>query len=115
MSEYFRKGSYFNKYGPAYGKDVSFSNKKLCFACTDQEFLVSLLDELSEQSDCYFVKYSADPRNGMYLGRCFFLTDDRVGEMWAHYKNHPEVFCNVQDDDFTKLFRDQVFDWKKSG
>ncbi len=80
-------------------------NKKLCFTATDKAFLVELLFELSRQPDCFFVKYSVVPKDGMYLGRCFLLTEERVGELWRQYKAHPKLTCSIQDDDFTLRFR----------
>ncbi len=86
--------------------DVAYSNKKLCFVATDQQFLADLLRELSDRDDCYFVKFTTAPKDGMYLGRCFLLTDTAVGELWQHYKVHPRLMCTVQDDDFTAAFRE---------
>ncbi len=85
--------------------DVAFSNKKLCFVATDQVFLAELLRELSDREDCYFVKFTTAPKDGMYLGRCFLLTDTAVGELWQRYKVHPRLMCTVQDDNFTSAFR----------
>jgi hypothetical protein len=51
------------------------------------------------------VKYSIEPRDGMYLGRAFFVDGDLLGRLWAAYKSHPKLFCSVQDDDWTKCFR----------
>ena len=63
------------------------------------------LSELADRPDCYYVKYSIEPRDGMYLGRCFLLHDQEVGTLWREYKKHPRMMCNVQDDDFTLPFR----------
>ena len=84
---------------------ASFSQKKLCFVATDREFLAKILLDLSRRSDCYFVKYTSEPRDGMYLGRCFMLDDRRVGELWNEFKQHPKLMCTIQDDDFTLQFR----------
>jgi hypothetical protein len=40
----------------------------------------------------------------MYLGRCFLTEEHEVGVPWAEYKDHPRLFCSVQDDDFTAPF-----------
>ena len=85
---------------------VEHSNKKLCFVCLDQNFLADLLLELSERPDCYFVKFTTKPKSGMFLGRCFLLNDTIAGELWKQYKSHPWLMCTIQDDDFTKAFRD---------
>jgi len=81
------------------------SNKKLCFVSTDKRYLASLLLELSKRADCYVVKYSITPHYGMHLGRAFMISDDIVGTLWAHYKAGENVYCTVQDDDFTERFR----------
>jgi hypothetical protein len=96
-------GTYMERVGAA--GDVPFCNKKLCFTATDQAFLIELLAELAALPDCRYVKYSIEPRDGMYLGRCFMVTEERVGELWARYKQHPKLFCSIQDDDFTERFR----------
>ena len=68
-------------------KDVSL-NKKLCFVATDQALLVQVLGDLAEP-DCYYVKYSIEPRDGMYLGRCFLLNDHDVERFGANTKCTP--------------------------
>lgn len=106
--EFEQKGSFLCKDGKARARTDFHSNKKLCFVATDKEFLMGLLVELASMDECYFVKLTANPRDGMYLGRCFFTSDELVGEHWARYKNHPKVMCNVQDDDFTTKYREKV-------
>ena len=85
--------------------DIPFCNRKLCFVATDQQFLAQLLLELSQREDCYFVKFTTRPKDGMYLGRCFLLDAEAVGQLWAEYKVHPKLMCTVQDDDFTLGYR----------
>ena len=107
-------GRFMARDGPARDPEASFCNKKLCFAATDLAFLAQLLAELGEDPQAYFVKFSTRPRDGMYLGRCFFIDARSVGKAWAEYKNHPKVFCNVQDDDFSIEWREQVKDWSQA-
>ena len=97
--------------GAARTPDATYCNKKICFAATDLLFLATLLRELSEHPKAYFVKFSTNPRDGMFLGRCFFVEEALVGETWALYKGHPKVFCNIQDDDFSTRWRESVKDW----
>ena len=85
------------------------SQKKLCFTSTQRDLLARHLLELSRREDCFFVKFGVNSRGGMYLGRCFLGTDKAVGEVWAEYKNHPSIFCTVQDDDFVEQFRELSF------
>jgi hypothetical protein len=82
-----------------------YCNKKLCFVATDQSLLASVLLELADRPDCHYVKYSVHPREGMYLGRCFLTDEQEVGRLWAEFKEHPRLFCTIQDDDFTAAFR----------
>src|SRR4051812_7381628 len=91
--------------GPAWTRAEQCCEKKLCFVATDRLLLAELLGELAERPDCYYVKYSISPRDGMYLGRCFLTDEHEVGLLWAKYKAHPRIFCSVQDDDFTAPFR----------
>ena len=81
------------------------SQKKLCFVATDKALLANVLQELASRPDCLYVKYSLYQKDGMYLGRCFLVDDHQVGLLWAKYKEHPRLFCSVQDDDFTSPFR----------
>lgn len=92
--------------GAASALGSAYSQRKLCFSCTDRELLARHLFELSKRPDCFFVKFGTSARGGIYLGRCFLTTDEAVGEVWARYKSHPSMYCNVQDDDFTTRFRD---------
>jgi len=107
-------GVFMARDGVARKPDATYCNKKICFAATDLAFLAQLLRELSEHPKAYFVKFSTRPREGMYLGRCFFIDEETVGETWAKYKGHPKVFCNIQDDDFSTQWREQVKDWSKT-
>ncbi len=79
--------------------------KKLCFVAADQSLLADVLRQLAERPDCYYVKYSVHPRDGMFLGRCFLMDEHEVGVLWAQYKRHSRMFCSVQDDNFTARFR----------
>jgi hypothetical protein len=92
--------------GPAAARGGAWSQKKLCFTATRRELLARHLLELSRREDCYFVKFGVNPRDGMYLGRCFLTSDQAVGEVWSRYKLHPSLFCTVQDDDFVEPFRE---------
>ena len=104
-------GRFMARDGSARTPDATYCNKKICFAATDLSFLAQLLLEFSEHPKAYFVKFSTRPRDGMYLGRCFFIDEELVGETWAKYKGHPKVFCNIQDDDFSIGWREEVKDW----
>ena len=105
------EGRYMARRGAGHAKDSPYCNKKLCFSATDLPLLAGLLAELAEDPDCYFVKFSTGTRDGIYLGRCFFRSEERVGETWARYKMHPKLLCSVQDDDFTTSYREQVIPW----
>ena len=106
-------GRFMARDGAGRAPGVAYCNKKLCFAATDLHFLAELLRELSEHPKAFFVKFSTAPRDGMYLGRCFFVDETCVGDTWAKYKGHPKLFCNIQDDDFTLGWREKVRNWKK--
>ncbi len=99
-------GGYFmGRHGPASERGGPCCQKKLCFVATDQSLLAEILGQLAERPDCYYVKYSVYPRDGMYLGRCFLTDEEEVGRLWAELHAHPRLFCSVQDDDFTAPFR----------
>jgi hypothetical protein len=99
-------GGKFRERRGAAGQGVPYSQRKVCFAATDLPFLVDLLYELSRRPDCYYVKYSVIPRDGMHLGRCFLTTDRAAGELCQELKPHPKLLVTVQDDDFFAPFRD---------
>jgi hypothetical protein len=111
-NDFQKRGPFLCKNGPARERNEDPSQKKLCFASTDKQFMLHLLSHLAERKDCYFVKMTDEPRDGLYLGRCFLTDSQQVGMLWAQYKGHPKLFCNVQDDEFTKPFRENVVDWK---
>jgi hypothetical protein len=98
-------GYFMEMVGPAWYHSKQCCQKKLCFVATDRALLADVLRELTERPDCYYVKYSVYPRDGMYLGRCFLVDEHDVGVLWATYKEHPRLFCSIQDDDFTAPFR----------
>jgi hypothetical protein len=91
--------------GPAWNDERRYCRKKLCFVATDRALLADVLREIAARPDCYYVKFSVHPRDGMYLGRCFLLDPHEIGALWAQYKGHPRLFCSVQDDEFTAPFR----------
>jgi hypothetical protein len=100
------KNRYFMEiHGPASKFKERGCQKKLCFVATDQALLADVLSDLAERPDCYYVKYSVTPKDGMYLGRCFLTDEKEIGVLWAKYHGHPRLFCSVQDDDFTAPFR----------
>ena len=106
--DFFRRtsdGYFMHHHGPAWSAHEQGSQKKLCFVATNQALVANVLRVLAERPDCVYVKYSIHPRDGMYLGRCFLVDDYQVGLVWAEYKEHPRLFCSVQDDEFTLPFR----------
>lgn len=100
------RGPYMIRRGPAHaGNSRCPVNRKLCFSATDLETLVRELDTLASRPECFFVKYSVAPRDGMYLGRAFFIDANLLGQLWAAYKSHPRLLCSVQDDDWANTYR----------
>ncbi len=90
--------------GPALQKGY-YCQKKLCFVATDCAYLVSVLETLLQRDDCFWVKYSPSPKDGMHLGRAFMTNPHAVGSLWQRYKNDDKLMCSVQDDDFVATFR----------
>ena len=111
-AEFYSKGSFLCLDGPAKKAGRDHSNVKVCFTCRDNEFLRKVITKIAEDPECYWVKISTKPRDGMFLGRCFFSTKDLAARTWAKYKTHPRLMVNLQDDDFTSRFREQVASWK---
>jgi hypothetical protein len=93
------------RHGPAQHDKAVCSQRKLRLVANDRNALIDLLYDLSERDDCYYVKYSTKPKNGIFLARCFLTTDAATGNLWAELKPHPKFICTIQEDDFTKGFR----------
>lgn len=110
--EFYRQGPFLCIDGPAKRAGKSNSNMKVCFTCCDQLLLQDLLLKFAKSEDCFWVKMSTVPKDGMFLGRCFFTTNQRAAELWATYKTHPRLMVTIQDDDFVSQFRDLVVSWK---
>ena len=106
MTAYERGGAYMRRWGPGdTGERPPRLNKKLCLYATDQAALIAELDAICARPECVMVKYSIEPRDGMYLGRAFLTDEALLGRLWAGYKQHPKIFCSVQDDDWARPFR----------
>lgn len=101
-----RSGVYMERSGPA-GVEAR-TRRKVCFVATDKPFLFGLLHRLSLREDCCYVKYSVAPRDGMYLGRCFFTSDDAAARLCAQYKAHPKLLVTLQDDGYFAKYRPLV-------
>ena len=108
---FYTDGSFLCLDGPAKRVGREYANTKVCFTCCDSDFLKVLLAKVAKGEECYWVKMSAKPRGGMYLGRCFFTTKEQAAQLWAKYKNHPRMMVTLQDDDFASAFRDRVASW----
>jgi hypothetical protein len=103
--EFYKQGSFLYLDGPAKRKGLSFSKTKVCMTCRHESVLRDLLLEIARNPGCYWVKMSVEPKDGMFLGRCFFTTSEMAGKMWARYRSHPLLLVNLQDDDFVSQFR----------
>lgn len=105
-ADFVRKGAFLMRDGAARRAGAAdCPNKKLCLSATDRPFLVGLLREISDRPDCFFVKCSVEPRDGMFLGRVFLMDQQALARLWAELKSHPKLLCSLQDDDFTLPFR----------
>ena len=101
-------GTFMLRYGAARERSDAKCNKKLCLVATDLEYLAALMHRLSERDDCFAVKYSSSPRDGMYLGRCFLTTSEAIGRLTKELKADPKLMVSVQDDDFFNPFRGEL-------
>ena len=98
-------GTFMLRYGAARERADTKCNKKLCVVATDLEYLAALMHQLAERDDCFAVKYSSSPRDGMYLGRCFLTSDEAIGRLTNELKADPKLMVSLQDDDFFNPFR----------
>jgi hypothetical protein len=102
--EFYKSHDYLCATGPCYAKGY-YCQKKLCFVATDLDYLVTVLKTLLVRDDCFWGKYSTEAVDGMYVGRIFLTNPAAVGEVWKQYKCDNKLFCLIQDDDFTSIFR----------
>ena len=93
--------------GACFDEDRPSPRYKLCVVATDLDYLVRFLDRAVSRPDGYYVKYSPEPKDGMYLGRVFLDTDQALGELWAVVKDDSKLLASVQDDHFIEGFRSQ--------
>ena len=111
-SEFYQHGSFLCLDGPAKRAGRAKANVKVCLTCRDHDFLQRLITKIAKDNECYWVKMSTKPRDGMFLGRCFFTTKEHAAQLWAKYKGHPRLMVTLQDDDFASAFRESVVSWK---
>lgn len=112
VADFYEYGSFLCVDGPGKKAGKSYSNVKVCFTARDQDLLKRLISKIVKDEECYWAKISMSPKDGMYLGRCFFTSQSKACEFWAQYKTHPRLLVNIQDDDLTLPFRGQVVSWK---
>jgi hypothetical protein len=105
MAEFYLKDNFLCLDGPAKLAGETYSQMKVCFTTCREEILKNILIDLSSSQNCYWVKMSTIPRDGMLIGRCFFTTKEAAGKVWAKYKHHPFIIVNLQDDEFAQHFR----------
>ena len=91
--------------GPCYDHDAPSPRYKLCVVATDLDHLIEFLSLSVTRSDGYYVKYSPEPKDGMYLGRVFLDSDEALGQLWAETKNDDKLLASIQDDGFIADFR----------
>lgn len=91
--------------GPQYDEDGESPRYKLCVVATDLNYLVEFLTKSVTRADGYYVKYSDQPKDGMYLGRVYLASEEAVGTLWAETKDDPKLLASVQDDHFIMKHR----------
>ncbi len=82
---------------------------KLCLTATDEHYLAEILFKVSERDDCFYVKYSPSGspkcRDGMFLGRVFLTSEEKVGQLWCKLRTDKKLMCSIQDDIATRKYR----------
>jgi hypothetical protein len=95
--------------GPANTGGRSPCQWKLCVTATDELYLAEVLFEISEREDCFYVKYSPSGspkcRDGMFLGRVFLTSEEKIGELWSKLRTDKKLMCSIQDDSATMRYR----------
>ena len=82
---------------------------KLCITATDEHYLAETLFIISERNDCFYVKFSPSGspkcRDGMFLGRVFLTSEEKIGELWRKLRTDKKLMCSIQDDIATEKYR----------
>lgn len=66
--DFYQDGPFLCLDGPAKKEGRTYANMKVCFTCRNEDFLKRLISKVAEDEECYWVKMSTKPRDGMYLG-----------------------------------------------
>jgi hypothetical protein len=93
--------------GPMFDEEGDSPRYKLCVVATDLDYLLDFLTRSVSRPDGYYVKYSEEAKDGMYLGRVFMGTEAAVGQLWAEVKDDDKLLASVQDDHFILKHRDK--------
>jgi hypothetical protein len=95
--------------GPAHDGGDAPCRWKLCITATDEQYLVELLYKITQRDDCFFVKYSPSGspkcRDGMFLGRVFLTSEEKIGELWRELRTDSKLMCSIQDDIAIESYR----------
>ena len=83
-------GVFMERRGAGWNAERHCSHKKLCFVATDQGLLARVLGELADRPDCYYVKYSIEPRDGHVLGSVPLATRPRGRHSLARVQKAPQ-------------------------
>jgi hypothetical protein len=105
--EFYNVRQYRAARGPMYNDDGDSPRYKLCVVATDLDYLLAFLTRSVSRPDGYYVKYSEQAKDGMYLGRVFLAPAKGLGELWAEIKNDDKLLASVQDDHFIYEHRDK--------
>jgi hypothetical protein len=103
--EFYQAREYLAARGPTFVEGAPSPRYKLCVVATDLDYLVEFLRAAVSRPDGYYVKYSEQPVDGMYLGRVFLNTDEALARLWVELKSDPKLLASIQDDELVRPFR----------
>jgi hypothetical protein len=82
--------------------------RRLYFYSTDKALLTNILYDASMANDCYEVRLQKDDRMGIHVGYSVFTNESSLGDAWARYEMHPQVWIAIHDSEFCDGFRERI-------
>ena len=113
-NEFEKSGSNWQKSGQAQSRGLkSQCHKRLNFYSSSPEFLVSVLLDVARANDCYQVLMRNESRCGVYAAHCQFTNEQSLGDAWAKYSEHPELWTSMHDQELSNNFKNLVRDYSE--
>ena len=102
-------GKHFVRSGVAKERGLrNLCRMKLYLFSSNQELLTKIIFEASGASDCYEVRLLKEGRSGVFAATCDFTNESSLGDIWARYTQHPEVWATIQNEEFSSAYTSRI-------